>query len=107
MEGRERKKYEYDVFSIDARPPRNDEGNYIFARRGIFNSAVWMAVYVGQGKLQDRYDAAIGEGCVQKKRATHYHRHYNSSKADRLSEEKDIIEGNDACKAPRGCNGQD
>ena len=98
--------YEYDVYSVEARPTTNDKGNYIFAKRAPSN-AYWLAVYVGEGKLRDRYDAALDEGCVTKKGATHYHRHFNDSKTDRVSEETEIINGNTECKHPTGCNGKD
>ena len=95
--------YEYNVGPISARPVTNSEGNYVFARQ---TAGIWFAVYVGQGQLRDRYDAAIREGCVTRKGATHYHWHLNSSAANRKSEERDVIAGNPECKAPRGCNGQ-
>ena len=101
--GKSGSKYPYASAELPARPPSNKEGNYVFAWKG---AQYWHAVYVGQGKLQDRYDAAIEEGCVTEKGATHYHWRPNDSKSSRTDEESDIIEGNPECKAPNGCNGQ-
>ena len=103
-EGKSGSQYPYASSELPARPSSNEEGNYVFAWKG---TQYWHAVYVGQGKLRDRYDAAIKEGCVSEKGATHYHWRPNSSKSSRTDEEFDIIEGNPECKAPKGCNGQD
>ena len=101
--GESNKKYRYRVTRISARPTTNESGNYIFSK--INPRGWWDAVYVGQGKLRDRYDAALQEGCVTKKNATHYHSHLNAWYSDRTEEESDIIKGNTECKHPRGCNG--
>ena len=95
--------YEYAVHELDWQPP-SYKGNYIFAK--IANGA-WHAVYVGQGNLQDRYTAAIAEGCVTKKGATHYHEHLNYDEDARRDEEGDIIAGNPECNWPVGCNNHD
>ena len=58
------------------RPSSGQHGNYIFAK--AVNS-VWQPVYIGQGDLQARYNAALREGCVTSKGATHYHEHLNSN----------------------------
>ncbi len=99
--GGSRQKYKYFIAKLPWRPAANQDGNYIFAKK---ISGIWHAVYVGQGDLQDRYDAALKEGCVTRKGATHYHRHLNGLAADRRSEESDIIAGNPECRSPTGCN---
>ena len=107
-EGVSGKQYIYMTFELLHEPPKDTTGNYIFAKQS--SSGTWSAVYVGQGNLRDRYDAALQEGCVTDKDATHYHYHTDnqSSETDRLREESDIIEGNSECKASRGgCNGTD
>ena len=98
------KGYTYYIHKLPWRPKSGQTGNYIFAKQ-INN--IWYAVYVGQGDLQDRYDAAMREGCVNQQGATHYHVHNNANRSARLAEEKDVIEGNAECKHPRGCNGKD
>ena len=99
------KKYEYHVWDISTRPNKErEEGNYIFAKVA---NAYWVPVYIGEGKLQQRYDAALDEGCVTDKHATHYHVHLESNQGTRKSEERDLIEGNSQCKWPNGCNGHD
>lgn len=94
--------YSYFVYPIHERPPTNDKGNYIFAKRRPLGG--WDAVYVGQGELRNRYDAAIREKCVNRKGATHYHRHMNPIDVRREAEEADIIDGHPECRAPDGCN---
>ena len=98
------KTYTYMTFRMPHEPSDNGKGNYIFSR---LVGAVHYAVYVGQGDLRDRYRAAIREGCVTRKGATHHHYHTDNrwSEASRRQEERDIINGNPSCKEPRGCNG--
>lgn len=96
--------YNYDVHALPWRPAAGQDGNYIFAK--IVNN-VWQPVYIGQGNLQERYDAALGEGCVRSKGATHYHEHLNGLKTNRVNEEADLIAGHPNCKWPTGCNGKD
>ena len=96
--------YEYTVYELPWPPKEGQDGNYIFAKKSGGNS---YAVYVGQGDLRERYDAALHEGCVTKKSATHYHCHLNSNSVKRRNEERDIIAGNSECKWPKGCNGHD
>ena len=95
--------YAYTVHELLWRPNAEQDGNYIFAK--IVDDA-WHAVYIGQGDLQDRYDAALSKGCVMLKSATHYHYHLNDDKDDREQEESDLIAGNPECKQPNGCNVQ-
>lgn len=102
--GQSGKTYRYDVHEVGWRPNSGQDGNYIFAK---VVGGVWNAVYVGQGDLQTRYDAAINEGCVTNKGATHYHVHLNADKGTRQAEETDVINGNPECNWPVGCNGHD
>ena len=105
--GESGKRYIYRTFEMPHKPPEDTKGNYIFAEQ--LGNGTWFAIYVGQGDLRDRYNAALREGCVTEKGATHYHYHTNnqSSVVKRLREENDIIEGNPECESPLGCNGQD
>lgn len=96
--------YAYQVERMPFTPPPFKDGNYIFARQ---RNGIWYAVYVGQGDLQDRYGAAIREGCVIRKGATHYHWHENNSLDGRRTEERDVIKGNPECEGLNGCNGKD
>ena len=96
--------YTYTIHPMPWRPSSGQHGNYIFAK--TVNS-VWQPVYIGQGDLQARYDAALREGCVTSKGATHYHEHLNSDEPARKREESDLISGHPICKWPRGCNGHD
>ena len=93
--------YAYTVHDLSWRPNEDQDGNYVFAK---LVNGIWHAVYIGQGDLQTRYDAALREGCVTAKSATHYHEHLNSNKAARTQEESDIIAGNPECMSPTGCN---
>ena len=96
--------YSYTVHPIGWRPAANQKGNYIFAKQ---IGPYWEAIYIGQGDLQDRYDAAVREGCVTRKGATHYHEHLRAREDERRQEERDLISGNAECRAPKGCNGVD
>ena len=97
-------KYKYHVNKISWVPDKEQDGNYIFAKlvRGV-----WNAVYIGQGDLRKRYDAALREGCVTEKGATHCHMRLNGNANDRIDEERDLIVGNRECMWPNGCNGHD
>ena len=103
-QGKSGQSYTYTVHPLSWRPGANQDGNYIFAK--VVNG-VWKAVYIGQGDLQERYDAALREGCVQMKSATHYHERLNNSVTAREQEENDLISGNPECEWPVGCNGHD
>ncbi len=97
------KSYGYAVHELSWRPEADQDGNYIFAKKV---GGIWLAVYIGQGDLQERYDDAMEEGCVTGKSATHYHEHLQSSRQARLDEEKDLIDGNPECHGEKcGCNG--
>lgn len=102
--GKSGKSYKYFVHELPWRPDKNQKGNYIFAK---VENDFWKAVYVGQGDLRERYDAAINEGCVSDKGTTHYHVHLNSDSSARQKEEQDIVAGNQECLWPNGCNGHD
>ncbi len=102
--GRSGAEYTYFIEELPWRPRAGQEGNYIFAK---VEQGTWVPIYVGHGDLQARYDAALLEGCIKMKGATHYHVHLNSSVASRVAEERDVIEGNPACQWPKGCNGHD
>ena len=95
--------YAYSVHDITWVPSADPDGNYIFAKNV---NGSWHAVYVGQGDLQSRRAAAIDEGCVTRKGATHFHCHRNGDQNSRLMEEADIIKGNPETVTPVGCNGQ-
>ncbi len=84
-------------------PAADQDGNYIFAR---YENGAWHPVYIGQGDLKQRYDAAMANPCVIAHRATHYHAHLNADQRLRLAEESDLIAGNPACLWPTGCNRQ-
>ena len=94
--------YEYSVYALPHRPPNGALGNYIFVKSVRIG---WEAVYIGQGILSERYDAALKECCVTRKEATHYHFHLNNNKDARKEEEEDLIFCYPECKWPDGCNG--
>ena len=93
--------YKYFVHDLDFEPDENQDGNYVFAESTVDG---WRAVYVGQGDLKDRKAAALNEGCVTRKGATHFHCHLNGSQPDRLKEEGDVLNGNPEAFEPNGCN---
>ncbi len=95
------KTYNYDINDRGSLPVRDQIGNFIFAKRA---GGAWKAIYVGQGNLRDCHQAALNEGCVQLKAATHFHHHLNEIETDRLNEAQDILEGQPDANAPGGCN---
>lgn len=99
--GKSGKPYWYAIHELPWLPDPNQYGNYIFAK---FVNGRWQPVYIGEGDLRDRYNAALREGCVTKKNATHYHEHLQSSKSAGVEEEADLIAGNPDCMEPTGCN---
>ncbi len=98
--------YKYAIHDLDWVPAPNQDGNYIFARSTgtTLTGITWHAIYVGQGDLRDRRQAALDEGCVQRKGATHRHCHLNAREEERLAEEEDVLEGNPEAYVPDGCN---
>ena len=94
--------YTYHIHQLPWPPGPGQKGNYIFAKQ---IGGLWNAVYIGEGELIDRYNAALREGCVVDNIATHYHEHLNVSEVARKNQEKDLIAGNPECKSPAGCNG--
>lgn len=90
------------IFNIRNHIP-DSEGVYIFSR---LEGNVHRAVYIGQGDLRPRYDAALAEGCVTAKSATHYFFATSNLEFDREEEERDLIAGNPECLVENGgCNG--
>lgn len=94
-------RYTYYIHDMSFDPNAGQDGNYIFARQV---SSGWEAVYVGQGDVKDRKNAAINEGCVDEKGATHFHCHIHSVESDRRAEERDVLAGNPEAYVPTGCN---
>ena len=85
-------------------PPGEMVGVYVFAK---VLGPYWEAVYIGEGEFTDRYQAAIKEGCVVDKGATHFHMHFEEDDVARKALERDLIDGHPECKWPTGCNGID
>lgn len=93
--------YDYTVYPINTEFEPNRNGNYIFCK---LTRGVWQAVYIGQGDLKQRTGSHIEHGCVLRQGATHIHVHLNGIENDRLSEEHDLLLGNDEAYMPTGCN---
>ena len=68
--------YRYEIHPLHPLFIPSTHGNYVFAK--LSPQGLWLAVYVGQGHLQERHAAAIREGCVLQKYATHFHYHANA-----------------------------
>jgi hypothetical protein len=94
-------RYKYYVYELSHDLGSGQDGNYILARE---ITGGWEAVYVGQGDLEARKTAAMNEGCVTQKGATHFHCHLNPDESARLAEESDVLAGNPEAYEPRGCN---
>ena len=69
-------------------------GNYVFCTRNA--AGKWVPQYIGQtDNLKDRLADHDKEACAKRNGATHIHAHRNATKADRLAEEKDLIQNYD------------
>lgn len=94
-------KYRYWSKELPYSCKPDQDGNYIFTK--IVNDK-WIPIYIGQGDINDRvndetyYNYSIGKG------ATHVHVHTNSTEADRLDKEQDLLEGHPSAYKPAGCN---
>lgn len=94
--------YTYHVYSLPPSFNAGQDGNYIFAKKNDRGS--WVPIYIGQGDLKSRSDSHHQEKCIRQKGATHFHAHLNPKVADRLKEEKDLLENYVNAYAPIGCN---
>jgi excinuclease UvrABC nuclease subunit len=66
-------------------------GNYVFCKKNAAGN--WTPQYIGQAKnLNERLGTHEKEACAIARGATHIHAHLNALKADRLAEEKDLIQ---------------
>lgn len=96
------KTYKYFVYPRHPSIKVGQDGNYIYAK--IVNDE-WVPVYIGQGDLSVRCTSNHHQAeAIDAKRATHVHMHKNAREADRLSEERDLLEAFPQAYAPTGCN---
>ena len=100
-DGESGKQYKFWIFPINHTFGANEVGNYIFAKR---EGSRWPAIYIGEGELQIRVAAAIREGCVTRKSATHIHANLINSERARKEVESDILAAHTEAYAPTGCN---
>lgn len=82
--------YEYEIYEIgDSFKP--EAGNYIFCK--LNTAGNWEPQYIGQtNDLNERLGNHDKEACAKLNGATHIHAHLNPVEANRLVEEKDLIE---------------
>ena len=101
MSGRQ---YTFYVFQLPYAFNANQDGNYIFAR--LNEQQLWVPVYIGQGDLARRANPDTHERgmCIRQRGATHVHCHLNPLQADRLTEERDLLNRYTNAHAPYGCN---
>lgn len=96
-------KYEMDAYTLDTKFKDGIEGNYIFAKpRG--NGGYIDAVYIGEGKLKDRIEFRINDGCVLRKGADRVCVRLESDEQTRKAIEDDLLEANTCAYTPTGCN---
>ena len=101
--GRSGKTYSFGVFPLGT-PMRDQDGNYIFARRQADGTC--MPIYIGQGNLRCRTDLEHHHKgpCIVSKGATEVHAHLNPSEPGRVAEEADILAAHSQAYEPQGCN---
>jgi hypothetical protein len=89
-EGKSGKKYRYWIYPIGT-TFKDEGGNYAFAKET--KPGYWSPQYFGQTKsLKDRLGDHEKEACAKRNGATHIHAHLNANEADRLAEERDLIQ---------------
>jgi len=97
------REYIYHIHSLPVNFNLNQPGNYIYAKANY--SYEWIPVYIGQGDLGERISENHHQAeCIRAKGATHVHVHLNASEANRVSEEKDLLENYTNAYKPNGCN---
>ena len=99
--GASRAQYTYYIFAIPANFNANQNGNYIYTK--IVTNA-WQPIYIGEGDLREREQNHHKASCIALRGATHIHAHLNAKKADRTSEESDLLGRYTQAYAPTGCN---
>ncbi len=95
--------YTYYIYELPVNLDLGQDGNYIYTK--IVNN-VWIPIYIGQGDIGDRSNINNHHksNCLRSKGATHVHAHLNAHKADRTSEEADLLAGHPSAYEPSGCN---
>jgi hypothetical protein len=94
--------YKFYIWDLPVSFNENQNGNYIYSKKNT--EGKWVPVYIGQGDLKDRSEHHHKATCISSKGATHIHVHLNSKEADRLAEERDLLERYTNAYAPAGCN---
>lgn len=97
------RKYVMDAYTLDTQFIEGIEGNYVFAKPGN-NEGHIDAVYIGEGKLKDRIEFRINDGCVLRKGADRVCVRVEGNEQIRKSIEDDLLEANTCAYAPIGCN---
>ena len=79
-----------------------DRGVAIFAKK---SGAKWVPIFVGHGPLQDLIQAQVRNARLRAKKATHVHvREIRAPIAAIRTIALDLLRGNPAALAPKGCN---
>jgi hypothetical protein len=92
--------YKYYVFPIGTRFTNETPANYVYCAESPAHG--WKPQYIGQtGNLRERLGNHEKEACAIAQGATHLHVHLSGAEADRLVEEKDLIQHFNPC-----CNEQ-
>ncbi|MBA7608183.1 hypothetical protein ES703_15359 [subsurface metagenome] len=99
-EGGSGKQYKYWVYPLPHHFP-SQLGNYIFAKT---EGTQCLAVYIGEGDLEDRVSNHHRADCIRSKGATHIHARKNEDDRARKAEESDLLDGNPEAYEPTGCN---
>jgi len=94
--------YTYYIWELPASFNKDQDGNYIYAKKNA--EGKWVPIYIGQGDLKDRTEDHHQAACISRKGATHIHVHLNASEEDRLAEERDLLAHYTNAYQPAGCN---
>lgn len=95
-------RYKYYIYRLPASFDPDQLGNYIYTKKSP--EGKWIAIYIGEGDLNDRANYHHQIACIKRKGATHFHCHKNAVEGNRLAEEEDLLKHYTYAYTPTGCN---
>lgn len=101
------RKYKMEAYSLDIDVNPDVCGNYIFGELyhdDTDNLDKIRAIYIGEGKLNDRICFRINEGRVQQKGCNCFCAMVNENEKSRKEIEDDLLAANPNAYEPEGCN---
>jgi len=101
--GASKRRYRYFVYTLPRSFDKNQDGNYIYAKKDLNGN--WVPIYIGEGNLETHASDRLHQiKCIESKGATHIHAHLRSDEKARKAEEEDFLNNHPDVYAPIGCN---